>query len=289
MEHRTQRPPWLNKKISLGDCTEVKSVLRDMRLNTVCEEAACPNIGECFSRRQATVIILGSVCTRGCRFCAVKKGTPEPPDTAEASRIAEAIKKLNLLHVVVTSVTRDDLIDGGASFFAEAVHSIRKLNPSVKIETLVPDFQENKEALRTLTKSAPDIISHNVETVPRLYEDIRSGASYQRSLRVLKISKDIAPDIPTKSGLMLGLGESENEVLSVMDDLVNAGCSFLSIGQYLAPSNTHTQVREYVPPERFEWYNKEALNRGFRSVMSGPYVRSSYYETEFYNRDNRRA
>jgi lipoic acid synthetase len=275
------KPEWLNKKISLRDCAELKAILKERRINTVCEEAKCPNIGECFAKRQATFIILGSVCTRGCLFCGIRKGVPSSVDLKEPSRIADIILKLGLKHVVITSVTRDDLLDGGAGVFAATINAIRKLNKNVKLEVLIPDFKTEINSLEVLVKGMPDIIAHNMETVPRLYEDIRKGASYKRSLEVFKILKNIAPNIPLKSGLMLGLGEKKDEVYAVFDDLVNAGCSYMSIGQYLAPSNAHFPVKEYIKPEIFDRYKEKALAAGFLSVKSAPYVRSSYMASEY--------
>ncbi len=276
------KPAWLNKKISLRECAEVKTLLKELRLNTVCEEALCPNMGECFNKRQATFIILGSICTRACLFCGVTKGVPLPIDTDEPGRIAQAVEKLGLTHLVLTSVTRDDLVDGGASAFAETVFFLRSENRKIMIETLIPDFNADAQALSVLVNAKPDIISHNLETVSRLYKEIRpTGASYDRSLEVLRILKNIAPNIPLKSGLMLGLGEKKEEILNAFDDLIKAGCSYLSIGQYLAPSLTHIPVKEYLAPEIFKKYEREAYQRGFRYVKSGPYVRSSYAAADY--------
>jgi len=276
------KPAWLNKKISLADCVEVKTLLSSMHINTVCQEALCPNMGECFAKRQATFIILGSICTRGCRFCGVAKGQPLPLDPDEPKRIAEAVKKLGLRHVVITSVTRDDLIDGGAQAFAETVSTLRRLDKKLTIETLIPDFGANEVSLRLLVSAGPDIIAHNIETVPRLYAEVRpGGSSYKRSLEVLHILKKIAPGIRLKSGIMLGLGEKEEEVYAVFDNLLETGCSFLSIGQYLPPSNSHIPVREYLNPDVFQKYKDEALARGFLYVKSAPYVRSSYSAADY--------
>lgn len=275
-------PAWLNKKISLRECAEVKTLLKDLRLNTVCEEALCPNMGECFTRRQVTFIILGAICTRACRFCAVAKGLPLAPDPDEPRRIVQAVQKLGLTHVVITSVTRDDLADGGASVFAETISNLRMINRQVMIETLIPDFNADEKSLRVLAQANPDIIAHNMETVPRLYKQIRpAGASYNRSLEVLRRLKNIAPGIPLKSGLMLGLGESREEVFAVFNHLFAAGCSLLSIGQYLAPSSQHIAVQQYLEPDVFEQYANAARSRGFRYVKSGPYVRSSYAASDY--------
>jgi lipoic acid synthetase len=303
------KPAWLNKKISLKDCSQVKSMLKDLGLHTVCEEALCPNMGECFSRRQATFMILGAICTRGCLFCGVAKGKPLAPDADEPRRIVEAVRKLGLTHVVITSVTRDDLPDGGAGAFEKTILALRSIGGGISIETLIPDFNADLKSLRIIAGASPDIIAHNIETVPGLYKDVRpTGASYQRSLEVLRSLKREIRDRPQfsylsnrklgsvpnlgnwglslikpklKSGLMLGLGEKREEVLAVFDDLVEAGCVFLSIGQYLAPSAKHFPVREYLHPRVFEEYKKEALKRGFSFVMSGPYVRSSYAASEY--------
>ncbi|MDO9572755.1 MAG: lipoyl synthase [Candidatus Omnitrophota bacterium] len=276
------KPPWLNKKISLRECTEVKALLKDLRLNTVCEEALCPNMGECFNKKQATFIILGSICTRACGFCGVTKGAPLPLDADEPGRIAQAVQRLGLTHLVLTSVTRDDLADGGAAVFAGTISYIRSKNKTIMIETLIPDFKADREALAVLVNAKPDIIAHNLETISRLYPEIRpTGASYNRSLEVLCILKNIAPNIPLKSGFMLGLGEKKEEVLNMLDDLIKAGCSYLSIGQYLAPSFQHIPVKEYLAPEIFKKYEEEAYERGFKYVKSGPYVRSSYAAADY--------
>jgi lipoic acid synthetase len=276
------KPSWLNKKISLRDCSQVKTLLKDLRLHTVCEEALCPNMGECFKARQATFIILGAICTRACRFCGVVKGQPLAPDVDEPRRIVEAVQKMGLNHVVITSVTRDDLPDGGASVFAETIFSLRAIGGGISIEVLIPDFKADHKSLSVLANARPDILAHNIETVPSLYKKVRpAGASYSRSLDVLRSLKNIAPKIALKSGLMLGLGEKDDEVFEVFDDLVKTGCRLLSIGQYLAPSKNHFPVKRYLEPEVFEEYKKAALRRGFSYVKSGPYVRSSYAASEY--------
>jgi lipoyl synthase len=275
------KPSWLNKKIQLGACSEMKGLLRDMKLETVCEAASCPNIGECFSRSHATFLILGKQCTRLCSFCNVVKGVPLPPDAGEPARVALAVKKLALKHVVITSVTRDDLDDGGAGAFADTVLNIRKATPKVTIEVLIPDFKLSLDSLRAVAGSGPDIIAHNVETVPSLYSSVRRGSDYKRSLGVLDAIKKISPYIKTKSGIMLGMGEKEAEVVSVMSDLRAIGCDFLSIGQYLSPSKLHYPVKEYISPEQFAYYKEKALSMGFSHVESGPYVRSSYMAQEY--------
>jgi len=275
------KPPWLNKKIHLGSCSEVKSLLRGMKLETVCEQASCPNIGECFSRSHATFLILGPQCTRFCSFCNVAKGKPSAPDTGEPARVAEAVKKLALKHVVITSVTRDDLADGGAGIFADTVLSIRKNTPQVTIELLIPDFKKSGDSLRAVADSGPDIIAHNVETVPSLYRFVRQGSDYRRSLDVLDVIKKISSSLKTKSGIMLGMGEKESEVIAVMGDLRAVKCDFLSIGQYLAPSKLHYPVKEYIAPEQFAYYKEKALSMGFSHAESGPYVRSSYMASAY--------
>ncbi|MCX5665720.1 MAG: lipoyl synthase [Candidatus Omnitrophica bacterium] len=275
------KPSWLNKKIQLGSCSEMKSLLRDMNLETVCEVASCPNIGECFSRSHATFLILGKQCTRSCSFCNVVKGRPLPPDAEEPARVAMAVKKLALKHVVITSVTRDDLMDGGAGIFADTVRHIRKSTSQVTIELLIPDFKLSLDSLRAVALSGPDIIAHNVETVPSLYRSVRQGSDYRRSLDVLTAIKKISQGLKTKSGIMLGLGEKEAEVITVMADLRAARCDFLSIGQYLAPSKLHYPVKEYVAPEQFAYYKEKGLSMGFSHIESGPYVRSSYMASEY--------
>lgn len=276
-----RRPAWLKKKIDLSSLSSTKNLLRDLKLETVCEQALCPNIGECFACAQATFLILGTQCTRSCSFCNVAKGAPGPLDESEPARVGQAVKALGLRHVVVTSVTRDDLVDGGAGIFAKTVLEIRKNVPAAKIEILIPDFKLSLEALRCVIESSPDIIAHNVETVPSLYQTVRKGSNYQRSLEVLRNIKSISPRIKTKSGIMLGLGEEGDEVLGVLSDLRNALCDFLSIGHYLAPSAKHHSVVEYIAPDQFDYYKKEALGLGFLHVASGPYVRSSYMAEEY--------
>jgi lipoyl synthase len=270
------KPPWLNKKINLGECSETKNLLREMKLETVCEQASCPNIGECFSRAHATFLILGRTCTRSCSFCNIVKGRPSPPDAEESARIAMAVERLSLKHVVITSVTRDDLADGGAGIFSNTVLRIRQNTPCVTIEILIPDFNLSPSSLKTVAEAKPDVIAHNVETVPSLYRSARQGSDYSRSLDVLRTIKKIAPQLKTKSGIMLGMGEEESEVLAVMEDLRAVECDFLSIGQYLAPSKKHYPVEEYVAPGQFFRYKEMGLSMGFLHIESGPYVRSSY-------------
>jgi lipoic acid synthetase len=275
------KPPWLNKKINLGSCSGMKNLLRTMKLETVCEQASCPNIGECFSRSHATFLILGSQCTRACSFCNVVKGKPLPPDLGEPARVADAVKKLALKHVVITSVTRDDLADGGAGIFAQTVLDIRKNSPHTKIEILIPDFKLSLDSLRVVSESGPDIIAHNVETVPSLYELVRRGSGYRRSLGVLEAVKKISASNKSKSGIMLGMGEKEAEVINVMGDLRAVKCDFLSIGQYLSPSKLHYPIKEYIAPEQFAYYKEKGLSMGFSHIESGPYVRSSYMASAY--------
>ena len=275
-----RKPEWLRKKVNPGDQSEMRLLLGELRLNTVCQQALCPNISECFSCGQATFLILGKSCTRLCSFCNVDKTVPLPVDSDEPLRVAEAVHRLKLAHVVVTSPTRDDLPDGGAGIYAATVVAVRRSSPVTRIELLIPDFQGMTASLETVAASTPDIIAHNVETVPRLYH-IRSGADYRRSLDVLQSCAALAPGGRTKSGIMLGMGETEVEVLQVLRDLRGVGCAYLSIGQYLAPSRRHYPVHEYVLPELFESLRLAALEMGFSHVESGPYVRSSYHAGKY--------
>ena len=275
-----KRPPWLNKRIDFEKCHELKVLLRGLRLNTICEEASCPNISECFSRRVATFLILGDICTRNCRFCGVKKGRPRKIDPKEPERIAEATLRLNLRHVVITSVTRDDIRDGGAEIFVKTIFYIRNKIKNITIEVLIPDFKGNRQAIEKVIEARPDIVGHNIETVPRLYPYVRQ-ANYLRSLNILKTIKRLNSKIYTKSGLMVGLGEKEEEVLEVFRALREVNCDFLSIGQYLPPSLRHFPVKEYIHPDRFDYYKKMALEFGFTHVESGPYVRSSYLADKY--------
>ncbi|NQT90184.1 MAG: lipoyl synthase [Candidatus Omnitrophica bacterium] len=279
----TKKPKWLDKKISLKDCSKMQGMLKGLGLNTVCQEASCPNISECFSRGEATFMILGRVCTRNCTFCNVGDGKPVALDPQEPARVAEAVKQLGLSHVVITSVTRDDLPDGGAGVFKDVISRLRK--EPLTIEVLIPDFKASPGALEEIVEAAPDIIGHNIETVPRLYKDVRPQADYSISIEVLGRIKELAGSrIFTKSGLMLGLGETRDEVLEVLSDLRGVGCDFLSLGQYLAPSRSHYPVYEYINPERFSFYKSQADKRGFLHVASAPYVRSSYLAAEYLNK-----
>ncbi|MFH1239242.1 MAG: lipoyl synthase [bacterium] len=274
-------PVWLRKKINWQDTKAVKNILRDLSLNTVCEGAHCPNISGCFARYRATFMILGAICTRGCKFCAVSKGTPLAVDQDEPQRVARAVQALKLKHVVVTSVTRDDLADYGADHFARTIRHLKALN-KVKIEVLTPDFQGKEEFVKKVVEAKPDVFNHNLETVPRLYAMVRPEASYTRSIKLLKMVKELDSSIYTKSGLMLGLGENESEVIKVMRDLREVKCDMLTLGQYLQPSLHHYPVKEYLPPVQFEQFKTIAGDLGFMSVASGPYVRSSYMAEENY-------
>lgn len=273
-----KKPDWLKVKIPLGATTKgVENMLENLSLNTVCKEANCPNRLECFHRRTATFLILGQVCTRNCTFCNITKGRPTPVDPLEAEHVADAVKKLNLKHAVITSVTRDDLPDGGANHFVNVIESIRKTTPNVTVEVLIPDFEGNANALELVVNAQPDIINHNVETVPNLYSKVRPLAQYERSLELLKNSKTLDKNILTKSGFMLGLGEKEDEVISLLEDLKSVDCDIITIGQYLAPSPLHHPVIDYVTPEVFDKYKEIGIKMGFKYVASAPLVRSSYY------------
>ncbi len=271
-----RKPEWLNKKVDLAASRKMKIILKGLGLNTVCQEALCPNISECFQRGVATFMIMGDICTRNCRFCGVKKGAPLALDWDEPYRVKEAVRRLGLKYVVLTSPTRDDLDDGGAAFFAKTVSILKELIFVDKIELLIPDFSLNEGAMKIIAYCGADVIGHNVETVPSLYDKVRPQADYNRSLKVLSIIKELNSSVITKSGIMLGLGEDDDSVIRVFRDLKNAGVSFLSIGQYLPPSLRHYPVKEYVHPDKFDYFKKVALSIGFSSVLSGPYVRSSY-------------
>ena len=268
--------------IRLSEVNEVKRLLRKARLNTVCEESRCPNISECFGSRTATFMILGDRCTRGCTFCNVKRKRPLPVDEEEPYRILEAVKVLGLRYVVITSVTRDDLPDGGAKQFARCVRVLKENLEGVKVEVLIPDFRGRRESLETVLEAGPDVLNHNVETVPRLYPKVRVGARYERSLRILEWSKEIAPHVPTKSALILGFGETMGEIVEVLRDLRSVGCDFLTVGQYYAPSLKHHPVLKYYSEEEFREIERIAYSLGFRFVACGPNVRSSYRAFEGY-------
>lgn len=277
MSSPAKRPAWLTVRAPSGERVEaVAGVLARNGLRTVCRDARCPNLGECWGEGTATVILLGGVCTRGCAFCGVAAGTPAPPDPAEPGRVAQAAAELGWRHLVVTSVTRDDLPDGGAGHFARTVAALRRGAPGATVELLVPDFAGSAEALRSVVDSAPDILAHNVETVPRLYPKVRRGAEYGRSLALFRNAAAMAPSLPLKSGVLVGFGEREEEVVAVFRDLFDAGCRHLAIGQYLPPTRAHLPAAEYVPPERFESLGDAARAIGYARVLSGPLVRSSY-------------
>lgn len=261
----------------------MKELFDGLSLHTVCESAHCPNQGECFSKGTATFLIMGNICTRNCRFCAVEKGTPLPLDPCEPENISKAIELLRLQYIVITSVTRDDLIDGGAEHFSKTVLSCRQKNPQLLIELLVPDFKNSADSIQSVVSSCPDVISHNIETIPRLYPIVRPKASYNISLNLLKMVKSINSNIITKSGVMLGLGECFNEVIAVMDDLRKVDCDILTLGQYLCPSSEHLAVSKYVTPEYFNEYNNIAQKLGFKAVASAPFVRSSFNAMHIYN------
>ena len=273
---RPQRPAWLKVKIPLGErFSDLKGLIDGHRLHTVCEEARCPNMGECWNAGTATFMILGDICTRSCGFCAVKTGRPEGLDIEEPFRVAEAIRLMNFKHAVITSVNRDELPDGGAAVFAETIKQARLINPSIKIEVLIPDFRGVEWALDIVMRAAPDILNHNTETVPRLYPRVRPQAKYDRSLELLTRAK--SGGMITKSGLMLGLGEEIEEVLAVMRDLREVACDILTLGQYLQPTRDHLPVHRFVTPEEFLGLKTEGLAMGFKHVESGPLVRSSYH------------
>ncbi|GLI57887.1 lipoyl synthase [Propionigenium maris DSM 9537] len=278
-----RKPQWLRIKIpNNGGNRRVEKLMDDLSLNTVCREANCPNRAECYSKGTATFMILGRNCTRGCRFCNVRSAEPQCVDEREPARVARAVKEMGLRYVVVTSVTRDDLPDGGASQFRRTIEEIKKINRDVAVEVLIPDFQGSLNSLVDVLEPLPEILNHNIETVPRLYEEVRPEADYERSLELIRRAKEIDGRVKTKSGIMLGLGETREEVVEVFRDLRRNGCDFLTLGQYLAPSKEHLPVREYVTPEDFNWYREKALELGFEGVASDPLVRSSYKAWELY-------
>ena len=277
-----RKPPWLIKRLPpTAAISEVRSLLRQQSLHTVCENAKCPNLGECFSRRTATFLILGDVCTRHCRYCAIASGRPAPLDPEEPERVAETAANLGLRHVVVTSVTRDDLPDGGAGHFAATIRAIRGRCPSATIEVLIPDFGGSQADLQTVLEARPDVLNHNVETVPRLFPTVRPQGDYVRSLELLSRAKEGLPGGFTKSGLMVGIGETEEEVTGVMRDLRAVGCDIFTVGQYLRPSKAHLEVEKYYRPEAFDRMKTEGEAMGFLLVASGPFVRSSYNADQF--------
>ena len=275
---KRRKPKWLRVKYRSSDeVMEVQKLMNNLSLNTVCQEAGCPNLLECFGRKIATFMILGKYCTRNCRFCNVESNQPQPVDPKEPEHIAKAVNELGLKHVVITSVTRDDLPDGGASHFVSVIETVKAHNPNVTIEVLIPDFQGNVKALAKVAAAKPQIINHNIETIPRLYNSVRPQAVYQRSIQLLYQVKLLDPNILTKSGIMVGLGETIDEVQDVLIDLHDAACDLLTIGQYLAPSKAHYPVFEYVTPTVFRQYKQMGLSIGFKQIESGPLVRSSYH------------
>ncbi len=280
VEETLKKPSWIRVKAGndAGRFGEIKQLLREQKLHTVCEEAACPNIGECFGRGTATFMILGDICTRRCPFCDVGHGKPLPPDADEPAHLADSVAKLKLKYVVITSVDRDDLRDGGAQHFVDVIKAVRESSPKTTIETLVPDFRGRLEvAVDVLGQGLPDVLNHNLETVPRLYKQARPGADYEHSLQFLKQFKARYPQVPTKSGLMVGLGETDEEILEVMRDLRAHNVELLTIGQYLAPSNHHLPVQRYVHPDVFKMYEEKAKEMGFSGAACGAMVRSSYW------------
>ncbi len=279
--HREPKPAWLKVRApGSPNYQRLKRLVRDLNLNTVCEEAHCPNIGECWNHGTATFMILGEVCTRTCGYCSVTHGRPKPFDPTEPGRVAVAVNALELGYVVITSVDRDDIKDGGASGFAETIRETREHRPTCRIEVLIPDFKGDETSLHTVLDAEPDVLNHNIETVQRLYKQARPGGHYTRALELLQRSKQYAPDIPTKSGLMVGLGEQWDEVISTMADLRTVGCGILTIGQYLRPSITHLPMARFYHPTEFKELKKIALEIGFWHVESGPLVRSSYHAHE---------
>jgi lipoic acid synthetase len=281
MATKTPKPPWLRVRVPCGPQYEqTRRLLRNGRLHTVCQEACCPNIFECFSRHTATFLILGDHCTRDCAFCAVKHGALQAPDPDEPRRVALAAAEMRLRYVVVTSVTRDDLPDGGAAHFAATIAALRHAIPGVRVEVLIPDFQGDPAALATVLAAGPDVLNHNIETVARLYPTVRPQAQYQRSLLLLQTAARQAPHIPTKSGLMLGLGETDEEIRQTLSDLRRVQCRLLTLGQYLQPTPDNLPVVRYVPPEEFAKWRDTALEMGFDRVTAGPFVRSSYHAGE---------
>lgn len=275
-----KKPEWLKVSFNNEAVEEVALLMRDLKLNTVCKEANCPNLGECYSKKTATFMIMGSQCTRNCRFCNVSPGKPQPLDPDEPLHLAEAVERLRLEHVVITQVTRDDLPDGGAAHMAETVRQVKKRCPGVTTEVLISDLLGNREALAVLLDSKPDVLNHNVEMAARLYPQIRPQAKYQRSLQILADSKAIAPHILTKTGFMIGLGETDQEISELMHDVRSTGCDILTISQYLQPSAKHWPLDRFVKPDGFDRLKAEAMAMGFRYVASSPLVRSSYRAQE---------
>jgi len=285
MSPRLKKPTWLRRRLPTDPAFEkVRRLIGDGHLHTVCQEAKCPNIWECFSRQTATFLILGDRCSRNCRFCAVAHGPKGPPDSSEPAAVADAVLRMNLDYVVITSVTRDDLSDGGAGHFAKTIAAVRQKKPLAGIEVLIPDFQGNQSALSAILAAEPNVVNHNMETVRRLYPEVRPQADYDRSLAVIETLSQAAPAIPVKSGLMVGLGETKDELVTTFENLIDAGCRLLTIGQYLQPSRSHLDVQRYLPPEEFDELKSLALSLGFTHVASGPFVRSSYHAKDMFQK-----
>lgn len=275
-------PPWLRIKLpSNENFANTSELIGDLNLNTVCQSAKCPNKWECFSKNVATFLVMGAICTRNCAFCNIASGDMEPLDPTEPGRVAEAARRLALKHVVITSVTRDDLADGGSGHFAATIRAVREAMPECTVEVLIPDFQGDEAALKTVLDARPSVLNHNLETVPVLYDAIRPQADYRQSLAVLENAKRMAPGIPTKSGIMVGLGETDEQIMTVLDDLAAIDCDIVTIGQYMQPSRQHPMVKRYVEPEVFEMYAEEGRKRGIRHMFSAPLVRSSYNAADF--------
>jgi lipoic acid synthetase len=277
-----RKPEWLKVEKGRGQCGKVSRILMNHQLNSVCSEAGCPNQGECFQSGTATFMLLGKFCTRNCTFCQIAKGNPEPADESEPDHVAEAAREMGLTHVVITSVTRDDLPDGGAGHFARTIRAVRREVPQATIEVLIPDFNGDEAALKTVMAEKPVILNHNVETVPELYEKVRPKAIFERSVELLSRAKNMDKAICTKSGFMVGLGETDEQVFKLLETLHQAGCDMVTIGQYLQPSRNHYQVKKYVHPDVFERYRESAYQAGISCVASGPLVRSSYHAQEDY-------
>ena len=281
--HQAQKPPWIKVRLPSNPVFfSTKALISDLQLHTVCESAQCPNRWECWSQGTATFMIAGDRCTRACGFCAVTTAKPFALEADEPKRVAEAVRRMNLKHVVITAVARDDLEDGGADHFARTITAIRRMDPSIIIEVLVPDFHAHDSCIQMVLDAGPDIFNHNMETVERLTPVVRSRAKYRISLQTLRRAKELSPEIVTKSGVMLGLGEQETELFQTMDDLREAGCEVLTMGQYLRPSAKHLPVVEYITPEQFNYYGDMARRKGFLYVASGPLVRSSYHAADFH-------
>ncbi|PID72759.1 MAG: lipoyl synthase [Desulfobulbus propionicus] len=284
MKKKCGKPAWLRRKLpSGGDYEKIRQLVNNNHLATVCQEAMCPNQFECYGSGTATFMILGDHCTRNCTFCAVQHGPMGPPDKQEPQRVAEAIQTMGLRYAVITSVTRDDLEDGGADHFVRTIAAIRKTMPDTLIEVLIPDLQGNWAALQEIVQAAPDVLNHNLETIERLYATVRPQAIYHRSLELIRKVKEIEPTMITKSGVMVGLGEQRHELHTAFNDLLNSECDILTLGQYLQPSKKHLEVKRFLPPEEFDELSQEALKLGFGGVASAPFVRSSYKAEELYN------